>query len=134
MAANTDPSAKDIRSFGMILVPFVAAVGFFLGHRFGREAGYVIWTLGGTLAAVYVGVPRLRRPIFIAWNRATYPLGVLTSTLLLGAVFIVVISPISLILRILHEDPLERRASKDLGTYWVERDVARPRASYFRQF
>ena len=135
MTVNTQPTEKDLRTFGLILVPFVAVFGFVLSHRFGDAVGRAVWIGGGALAAVYLAVPPTRRAIFVGWGRATYPIGFVVSNLLLGFVFYVVVTPIALLLRVLGKDPLERRVDPAASSYWVERQPGdRPVRRYFQQF
>lgn len=130
---NRNPGARDLRTFGLLLVVFVALVGGLAWWRTG-SVPYAIWGGGGLLALVYGLVPVVRRPIFVGWTYAASPIGWTVSHLLLGLIYFGVITPIGLALRALGRDPLARHFDPAARSYWTphppERDVAR----YFKQF
>jgi Saxitoxin biosynthesis operon protein SxtJ len=132
---NRNPSPSDLRTFGRLLVPFVALLGALVRLRTGSSAAALAaWAIGGTVAAVYLAVPRARRPIFLGWTALTYPIGWVVSHAVLAVVFYAVITPIGILLRRLSGDPLTRRFEATRPSYWVERDGAADAGRYFRQF
>jgi len=132
---NRDPSPADLRTFGRLLVPFVALSGAVVRLRTGSSgASAAVWIAGGLLAAVYLAVPAARRPIFVGWNGVTYPIGWAVSHVVLAVVFYLVFTPIGFLVRHLSGDPLERRFEPARPSYWVERDGPPPAGRYFRQY
>src|SRR5579884_1004623 len=92
---NRNPSPADLRTFGRLLVPFVAAFGAVVRLRTGSPgAALAVWIAGGLLAAVYLAAPPARRLIFVGWSAVTYPIGWVVSHAVLAAVFYLVITPI----------------------------------------
>jgi hypothetical protein len=132
---NRNPSSADLRTFGLLLVPFVAAFGAILGWRAGSAGpAVVVWGAGGALALVYLAAPPARRPIFLGWTYATYPLGWVISRLVMGIVYFLVLTPIGFLVRRFGRDPLERAFDASAPSYWVEREADVRVARYFRQF
>jgi len=132
---NTNPSRRDLAWFGLILMAFLGVVGAFAGRATGNiRVSQVIWLLGITLATAYYAVPALRRPIFVGWMYAAYPIGYVVSHVLLGIIYFGLLTPIGWLLRAFGHDPMERRIDDAAPTYWIKRDALIDVARYFRQF
>ena len=132
---KSDPQPKDLRVFGLLLPVFFAVFGFVLGHRTGSDAvARATWIAGAVLSAVYLVAPPARRPVFLGWSYATYPIGWLVSHVILGAVYFLVVTPIGLLVRLLADDPMRRRWEPDTASYWIEREPPGDIRRYFRQF
>jgi len=117
----------------LALVLFVATPLVFLGVLAGLlhwRAGLVtlplVLALLGALASLTLLLaPRLRRPAHAAWMSAVRPIGRLLTALLLGAIYLLVLTPLALLARLLGRDSLERRLERAAPSYWR----AHPRAS-----
>ena len=132
---NKDPSPRELRWFGVLLVLFFALVGALVRWRLDApRVGAGLWVAGGTLALIYLVLPRLRRAIYLAWLYAAYPIGWTISHLLLLFVYYAILTPIGLLLRLAGKDPLERRQDRSAPSYWSRRDQDQDVKSYFRQF
>lgn len=132
---NTDPSAKDLRVFGLLLPLFFAVFGWAIGHRSGSQAAAsAVWAAGAGVVLVYFVQPPVRRPVFVGWSYLTYPIAWVVSHVILGAVYFVVVTPIGLLVRRLREDPMERQWDPATPSYWVRREPERDVPRYFRQF
>lgn len=77
---------------------------------------------------------RAGRWLLAGWSILTRPLGWLVSHLLLALVFYLVITPLGLVRRLLHRDPLALRFEPGLSSYWTERRGDDSLDSTFRQF
>jgi hypothetical protein len=131
---NTDPSPQQLRAFALLWLGLLAAAAGWLATRGASHA-----TVGVT-AIVAVAIPlagwafpRLLRAVFVGLSYATYPIGLVVSAVLLGAVYYLVLTPIGLLARFLGYDPMARRFDPQARSYWIAR---RPRADlerYFRQ-
>jgi len=132
---NRNPTARELRSFGVGLLVFVGVLGSIAYLRTGRvQAPAYVWGVGAVLVSVYFLVAPLRRPIYLAWTYATFPIGWLVSHLVLAAVFYLVVTPIGVVMRLLGRDPLQRRFDRSAHTYWVPHDPGEDVTRYFRQF
>ena len=132
---NRNPSRRDLAWFGAVLLLFFAVVGGVVGRTLASDvARNVLWGAGAGLALVYYSVPALRRPMFVGWMYAAYPIGLLVSHLLLGLVYFGVVTPIGLLMRAVGHDPMARRFDRSASTYWIARKQARDVRRYFRQF
>ena len=101
-------SKKQLREFGLLIglgIPMI--IGFIIPFISGHN--YRIWT-------VWVGIPFLLfaslspRILFYpykAWMMLGFALGWVNSKLILGLVFLLVLQPIAIIMKILRYDPLK---------------------------
>ena len=130
-----DPSKRDLKAFGWMLLGFVALLGGLIAWRFEAwQATKWVWIIGGALWALYTAITPLRRPIYLGWMYAAYPIGWTISHLMLAVVFYLVITPIGLALRLFGNDPMHRRLEPEAATYWVKRKPVNDIKRYYRQF
>ncbi len=59
----------------------------------------------------------LGKSLFAAWMRFAHLLAIVNTTIILTLVYFLLIGPIALIMRIIRNDPLERRM-KGVETFW----------------
>lgn len=138
------PDRRTLRQFGAVaLVGFsllAAAAWFgFLAFAFlpvGARETTAICLAGLGIVCALFGLlwPAGNRPIFVGLSLLAAPIGFVLSYLILGVLFYVIISGVSLLLRALGKDPLERALEPEASTYWIDARPSRPAASYFRQF
>ncbi len=136
MSANPPgtPSESDLRWFGVILLVFFGLVGGVVAWQTGSlRAGAILAAIGLGLAGLYTAVRSIRRPLFGAWMALVTPFGLFVSTVLLGAVYFVVLTPTALLMRAFGRDPLERRFEDATESYWRDEPPSRDPAAYFRQ-
>ncbi len=132
---NREPSRRELLWFGGLLSSFLALLGVVVYWRFSAgTAARVLWALGPLVALLYYGVPPLRKPLYLAWTYAVYPLGWVVSHLLLAIVYYLVLTPIGLILRLSGRDAATRRFDPDAKTYWIKRQPVHDPARYFKRF
>lgn len=65
--------------------------------------------------------PGAARPVHRAWMRVGHLLGMVTTPIVLTAVFVLVLTPARILLSAFGRDPLVRRRDPSLRTYWNER-------------
>jgi len=131
---NRNPSRRDLTIFGLLLLLFAGLVGAGLYFRSGaHEAARVVWMAGAALVLLFFALPPIRRPIYLAWIYATFPIGFVLSHVILGAVFYLVFTPLGLVMRLFGFDPLRRRFDRAATSYWVERETPKP-GRYFNPY
>ncbi len=132
---NKNPTAKELKWFGLLLAAFFALVGGVIAWRAGSATVfYVVGGVGALLGAVFYGVPALRRPMYLGWMYLFFPVGFVVSLLLLAIVYYLVLTPIALLLRLAGKDPLARALDKGATSYWSARPPAPPKERYFKQY
>ena len=130
-----NPSEADLRWFGRLLPAFVAVLGSLSRWRFGAPiVGDVIWAVGGVVVFVYFLAPSTKRPIFLGWMAAAYPIGWTISHVLLGGIYYLLLCPIGLVLRLMGRDELMLTFDRQAKTYWIPRPTRSDDSRYFHQF
>ena len=139
-----NPSPDTLRRFGWIalagfsLVALVAwqewlvfALGLGAARPYVAGAFLGLAVLCGIFSAL---APRANRPIYLGLALVSFPIGLVLSHVILGALFYGLITPIGLALRLVGRDALTRRFEPDADSYWNACPPARSKASYFKQY
>ena len=109
---------REGRSFGLGVGGVLAAVGAWWLFR-GRFPGAAPWVLGAGAALLAAG---LAAPALLAvpsrlWLRFGEALSFVTTRVVLGVVFYLVLTPLGVLRRLLGSDPLGRRDAGQ-GSFW----------------
>ncbi|MEN9495844.1 MAG: hypothetical protein RLZZ137_884 [Cyanobacteriota bacterium] len=116
--ANNKPTTKQLREFGYLIgFGFPIILGWLLPALHGHA--FRLWTLWIALPGLALGLfaPALLFWPYRAWMALGHALGWVNGHLVLGLVFVVVLQPIALLMRLLGHDPLRRKRSSALATY-----------------
>ncbi len=116
--------------------------GWFFTFLFAVLAAYAYWKAWATVALVALILcllfvvlallaPRLLTPLNRLWYSFGLLLGKIVSPVVLGIIFIVLITPISLITRLFGRDEL-RLKKRSVDTYWVDRSPPGPKPDSFK--
>ena len=111
------PSTKQLREFGLVVgFFFPLIIGLILPFIFGHP--FRSWTLIIGLPLILLGIfaPNKLRYIYRKWLSIGNFLGFINSHLILGMIFIIVMQPISLIMKLFGYDPL-KKLQKELKSY-----------------
>ncbi|MCX5694959.1 MAG: SxtJ family membrane protein [Candidatus Omnitrophica bacterium] len=73
------------------------------------------------LLAAFI-IPGALKPVYIIWMRLAGILGWINTRILLLAVFYLVFTPFSIVLRLMRKDLLDMKISKDKLTYWINKE------------
>lgn len=112
---------REWRNFGLLFtVVFLALAGFLYWKD------VALWWAGGIVALLcaLAGVlaPRILRVPHALWMRFAMLLGWLNTRILLTLFFILVITPVGMVMRLLRHDPLARRCDRGAASYWEARE------------
>lgn len=123
---------KEWRNFTLI---FCTVVLVLCGLAARRGLSRQLVTSGCALAAVMGLVAIWYPPAFRGFYRLvmgiSFRVGQVIGKVMLGAIYVLVVTPIGLALRIAGKDPLEIRRGKEKASYWKE---ARPTGELEKQF
>jgi hypothetical protein len=111
---------KGLREFGLMTGGLVAGL-FGLFFPWLLETGLSLWPwlVAGTLAAWALIAPASLRPVYRAWMRLALWLGRITTPIILGVVFFLVISPVALVMKLISRDAMARRFDENAKSYRV---------------
>lgn len=132
---NKDPSKRELAWFGLMFLAFFGLIGGLLWWRLqAHETAFTLWGVAAGITAVYYVIPGVRRPIYLGWLYAAFPIGWVISHLVMGIIFYLVITPIALVFKLIGRDALQRRIDKGAKSYWVEHRTGGDPQRYFKQF
>ncbi|MFZ5892336.1 MAG: SxtJ family membrane protein [Myxococcota bacterium] len=143
VSINLNPDQKTLRQFGFIALGAFSLCAFSVFRAHGitaalgelrEEVALVFIALAAVCLLFSLVFPRGNWPIYVGLSLITYPLGVVVSYVILGALFAFVIGPIAIVFRLVGRDVLARRASARRESYWVARKRSTDSQRYFRQF
>jgi hypothetical protein len=127
--ARLDTSRLALRKFGVVVGGVFLGIAAFLVWR----NGWVLTTVGTVLAAigtplVLLGLvaPGLLRRVHRVWMTFALVLGFVMTKVILTAVFILVFTPIALVLRLLGKRLIDPGPDAAMATYWKSRPPSDP--------
>ena len=121
----------DGRRFGLTVGGAFLLLAVFFAWR-GHDAAWI--AAGGIGAALVVGglaLPHRMGPVHRAWMRIALAISKVTTPILMGVVFFLVVTPIGLAARALGHRPLRRRTGQSV---WIERAPGHRKSDLTRQF
>lgn len=122
------------RSFGFTFAVVFSLLGGWLWWKASRF-GLPLVGVGAAFALVAMLLPRVLRPLNIAWMWFGALLNMIVSPVIMGLIFFLVFTPVSLFFRLTGRDALRRRFDRALPSYWLNRTPPGPDgASLPRQF
>jgi hypothetical protein len=101
---------KGLREFGLTTGGIVAALfGLFFPWLLERPIPRWPWVVAGVLAAWGLVAPMSLGPVYRGWMRLGILLSRVTTPVIMGVVFFLVVTPTGLVRRLLGKDSLARR-------------------------
>ena len=136
---NWNPSPRELRSFGKVIAIGFPIVALLLGApAWVRSHSLPAWSLwlggvglGAGLACMLM--PRMARPLYLAWMAVGCCIGLVVANVLLAAIYFLVVTPIGLALRVTGRDPLRRGIERGRASYWDDAQKSDDAERYFRQ-
>jgi hypothetical protein len=113
------------RSFGLVMAAVSGLVAIFPLIR-GSDANWTFAILAALLLIIAIAMPRLLRVPNKWWFRFGLLLGKLTSPIVLGLIYFIVITPVAIGMRLFRRDALRLRLDPTAKSYWLERDPPGP--------
>ena len=131
---NKNPSAKELVKFGATFLGGMAVIGllyYFVFHDQALAKG--LWIAGGVVFALSF-IPPVARILYILWMGLGITMGLVTSPIILAVVFLVLITPVGLVFKLIQRDTMKRKMDKGAATYWEEYKETEDPATYVKQF
>jgi hypothetical protein len=129
------PDARELRRFAIAMLIGFTILGLLTAWR-GKSIGtasIVLWSVGVVLA-VAAFIPRLGRIAYLAVYLPTSIIGYVVSNVLLALMFLLVITPLGLILKLMGKDLLQQQRRPKDRTGWLAVKTTKTDDSYYRQF
>ena len=131
---NKNPSAKELIKFGATFLGGMAAIGalqYFVFHNEPLARG--LWIAGGAVFVLSFIRP-IARLLYILWMGIGITMGLVTQPIILVVVFLLLITPVGLIFKLIQRDTMKRRLDKSATSYWEEYKETDDPATYVKQF
>ena len=121
MNLNNNTKISSNRSFGILffIVFFITSLWPLISR-----GDIIYWALIASLIFLVLGVlnSKLLTPLNKLWIKFGIFLGAITSPIVMGIIYFIVLTPIGALMRFLGKDLLRINKSKSLTTYWINRD------------
>lgn len=127
LTASSEVKISSDRNFGFVFAGVFLLAGVFpLLH----ENAPRLWAL--LIAAAFLVIalarPALLRPLNLLWFRFGMVLHKIMSTIVMGVLFFIVLTPVAFLSRTLGKDPLRLRPDPTAKSYWIIRTPRGPSA------
>ena len=128
-------TARDLRKFGLTVGGVFVLFGLFFLWRH-KPWHWWLFVPGTTLVMFGAILPRSLKWIFVVWMTVAMGVGVIVSTVLLTLMFLLIMTPIGLVARLVGKDFLSRRRDVSASSYWILRDRTKlkQKSEHERQF
>ena len=135
MSINRQPSAKDLRWFAGLLIPFASFISWQLWRRdFSEVACYVVAGVGFGIGVLGLINPAAVRRLYVGWMIAVSPIATVVTFTLMALVYFGVLWPVSWLTHAKQRDALKLQIDRKAQTYWEQKPQVTDPRRYFRQF
>lgn len=125
---------KGLREFGLVTGAILMALfGLFFPWLLGRAVPLWPWLVGTVLFAWSFAAPMSLNPLYRQWMKLGLLMSRITTPVILGVVFFLVLTPMGLVMRAMGRDPMARKLDQGCDSYRVA-SKARPREHVERPF
>jgi len=115
-----DLDRKGLRDFGLVTGGIVAVLfGLLLPWLLGHALPVWPWGVAGVLIGWALVSPATMRPLYRGWMRFGLLLSRITTPIILGIVFFLIITPAGFLMRLLGKDPMARKLDPGARSYRV---------------
>lgn len=116
-----DIDRKGLRSFGLTTGAIVAVLfGLFFPWLLEFSIPTWPWIVLAVLGSWGLIAPDSLRPVYRGWMRFGLLLSKITTPIIMGIVFFLLIMPFGFVLKLLGKDPMRRRTDDGAQTYRIE--------------
>ena len=111
---------QELRKFGLTTgAIFAVLFGFVLPLIWRVDAHRWPLVIGAVLCSVALISPRSLAPFYNIWMRIALILGWLNSRIILGVIFLLVVTPMALVMKLFGKDPMQRKLEAEKSSYRI---------------
>lgn len=130
MPALPTPPLPSNKKFGWIFCAVFFAFGTYLAWRQSLIRAIPLFALAVSFGALAHFAPRLLQPLNRLWYQFGIALGKITSPIVLGIIYFLLITPVAIVTRIAGRNALRLR-QHDVTTFWILRSPPGPKPESF---
>ncbi|NER94644.1 MAG: sxtJ [Symploca sp. SIO1B1] len=117
-------SKKELRQFGMTLGTIIPLLfGLILPWLWGYQFPLFPWIIGSLLWIVALTFPLSLQLLYRIWMKIATIMAFVNSSIILGIIFFVVVTPMGFIMTLVQYDPLRRKKTFNQETYRINSQV-----------
>jgi len=120
------------RKFGLLVGGAFLLAGVLSWRRGHASAAYVAWTMGVVLVLGGLAAPARLGPVYRAWMALALVISKVTTPILMGAIWYLVLTPAGFVLRLFGHRPLTH--PRGAATFWHSRPPGERRSVMDHQF
>jgi hypothetical protein len=125
-------TAAEGRKFGLVVGAAFLVFGGLMWRRGHLPPAYVAAGLGGLLFLAGLTAPQRLGPVYRAWMALARAISKVTTPIVMGAIWFLVITPAGLLVRLFGHRPLSH--PRDATTFWHTRPAGERRSVMDHQF
>ncbi|MGB5772986.1 MAG: SxtJ family membrane protein [Crocosphaera sp.] len=115
---------KGLKEFGLVTGVLIALLfGLILPLLWGHNLPLIPWIIAGVLGSLALFIPQSLAPIYQGWMRVAQVLAWINSRIILGIIFLLIVTPMALIMKIIKRDPMNRKLEFRLETYRISSQI-----------
>ena len=126
ITSHDDHEPPSIKNFGLTFAFVFVVIAFWPLVFRGEHPRYWALLFGLAFAAATYLAPNLLKPLNLLWFKLGMLLHKVVNPVVLGIMFLVFITPIALILRLLGKKLIPLTFERDKASYWIERSPPGP--------
>ena len=126
---------KELREFGLTIGIILVILGVVALWRSKGPETLSFLSLGALFITLGFALPDLLKPLQKVWMSLAIVLGFFVSRIILTILFYLILTPMSLIARLLKKDVLDQKVDTTRSSYWLDREEAtKNKESYENQY
>src|SRR5690242_20144017 len=115
---NRNPSRSELVKFGLIVLVGMGVLGAVMEYKQqNHTAAMGLWIAGGAVMLLSL-IPPIGRILYILWMGFGLTIGLFTSPIIMGILYLLVIVPVALIFRVTKRDLMRRELDPKASSYW----------------
>jgi len=117
-----DTSRKSLRKFGLLIACVAIVIASLILWRGAiKNNSCYVYSFGLLFLLSSLLLPSILRPVYKIWMGIAFTLGYIMTRIILTILFYIVLTPISLVMRIFGKSFLSLKIDRKSESYWIKR-------------
>jgi len=111
---------KGLRDFGLLMAGIIALIfGLILPFLFKHHFSVIPCLIALAFGVLAIFAPYALAPIYQGWMRIGQAIGWVESRIILGLIFLIIVTPMGLIMRLIQRDAMARKFEVQMPSYRI---------------